>query len=780
MLKKAKIFKDFYISPNGDNTAVMFGMVEPVEIAVKNDNFATQITVKNKNANIDLFNYKYITFDESAMFEITDVVQNNGYYTLFVQYLTDVKLNEWDEAFRIESITAQKIQRLGMSASQILQIFGNLENLNIWNITDMTRTEEQAPFMYAIRMEFSECPQDLSYALSVSDRGGAVGLQNDWTNEGVITGVMERAITFNASKPNELPTSPADFLQYNENLVAYIPIPTRKNNAFCVQLEDGRRTPEETIDIRGFVAALNSLITDLTISVNVTILTTKSIYTLYERYTPGSGYTRKISPVALDISADKNLIIIPTYDTPYKGSAVGAPINNGLVRHMNAYPVILMQVESTSNSGMAECLDFMDLYFPPLIGMKNRLLLFFEILGNKIDCSDLYDNEVTIKRLAYSLRVYKNFEQNRYEEFETSFEFNRDAYSNYDAYKKANIDLLQAQQDATLKQKQAQEREQLENQMTFQTVNAGLDTFIDAGTSFAKGNVTGGTRALVTGATSWGFDALEGIVDFETAQQNARANQRLAQQQQHEQASKSIILASKVNGSVRFLEAFDTDMEWGARYTLMRLWIFDILREHVERFERFVFDKQMLEIARQPQDVAVPEWQSAHDYIQMRITNRSILNNKKGALLYGVPPVQELGKNATLFAGADRMPTIEADTGFVGYLAGNTGARIQINVNVKKAGLYGIMLYQTGRTGQTPHINDLFEVTLNGSPIVSAQNPTVPAADFWREWSVAFGVYLGGFGLNVGNNTFVLKVKANTGNTMGNFDRLAVFPRFNG
>ena len=81
-LKQATIFKDFN-KHNGENESYIFQKVEPITISVKNDNFATQVEIYDESEETDFFAYKYITFDDSAIFEITDCMKNEKYTTLF-------------------------------------------------------------------------------------------------------------------------------------------------------------------------------------------------------------------------------------------------------------------------------------------------------------------------------------------------------------------------------------------------------------------------------------------------------------------------------------------------------------------------------------------------------------------------------------------------------------------------------------------------------------------------------------------------------------------------
>ena len=68
MLKSATLFKDFKITANETNTAVTFVKKGTLSVSVKNDNFSEQVQIYDSADTTDFFIYKYITFDNSAVF----------------------------------------------------------------------------------------------------------------------------------------------------------------------------------------------------------------------------------------------------------------------------------------------------------------------------------------------------------------------------------------------------------------------------------------------------------------------------------------------------------------------------------------------------------------------------------------------------------------------------------------------------------------------------------------------------------------------------------------
>ena len=60
----------------------------------------------------DLFDYKYITFDDSAVFEIKDCIKNLKYTTLFIQYLSNITFDTADSNFMIDGISVSTLQKI--------------------------------------------------------------------------------------------------------------------------------------------------------------------------------------------------------------------------------------------------------------------------------------------------------------------------------------------------------------------------------------------------------------------------------------------------------------------------------------------------------------------------------------------------------------------------------------------------------------------------------------------------------------------------------------------
>ena len=164
MLKQATLFKDFKITTNADNTAVKFIKNGGLTVSVKNDNFAEQVQIQDTNGAHDFFDYKYITFDNEAVFEITDCMKNGNYSTLFIQYISNIKFDEMDTNFRVSALSVKRLQNLGLDINELYKILGNQFQPSREYFGHEYNAEN--PISYAIRLRFSELPQNLQYSFT--------------------------------------------------------------------------------------------------------------------------------------------------------------------------------------------------------------------------------------------------------------------------------------------------------------------------------------------------------------------------------------------------------------------------------------------------------------------------------------------------------------------------------------------------------------------------------------------------------------------------------------
>jgi len=571
MLKTASIFKDFRISVNADNTAVTFYKVAEITASVKNDNFATQVQILDNDDTTDLFDYKYITFDDSAVFEIKDCIKNEKYTTLFIQYLSNITFDTADNNFRVDGVSVATLQRLGFDINQFAEILGNSLKIDYVNykVEDIA---EQEYFIFGIKLRFSELPADLNYRFT--------GVKNE------VTSVTEELNVgnsiFNQSIAN-IEIAPDDLL-YQTTIdnakTVIIPMPL---DAITLLRFGAANT--YGFQFKDVINTLSKLITDLTLTVEIIPITSNTLVFMHN-FEPKNiiieqgilGTEIVIPDVAPDIAKFTNMLRVPS-GLVSDGVTKAAPcfVMDGMVTGTGM---------STRKWNICEVLDFIKINLPE--AAANESYINAIILNNFIDISKIKENYFYIKRENGYIRIYIDIEKNIYTDIVNTLEFAKNAYSNFEAYQKSNIELVNSQNLAALQQQQQQKR----NLQTVSSVTSGVNTAIGAISQFASGNIAGG----ITGLLSGGVNIASEEIKFNLQQQNEIANNKLAAAQALERARSIITPSSDLKGSVSLITAlkgaYNADTNYITSVILSKITLTDMQMYSVQKY---IFDNAITE-----------------------------------------------------------------------------------------------------------------------------------------------------------------------------------------
>lgn len=626
MLEQATIFKDFFITANATNTAVTFEKNGALSVSVKNDNFAQQVQILDNDNNIDFFAYKYITFDDSAVFEITDCIRNGKYVTLFIQYLSNITFNEPNDNFRVDAVSVNSLQRLGLDINDLLAILGNNTDIkhDAYTLIDNDITGQQ-PIMYAVKLRFSELPQNLNYSLKGEGR--------EWNNEvqplpnDYIPNLG--SLSFNQNAYNKIyPTNPRDFTLSDNAKTVIIPMPSRSAGIDII-------VPSIATFSYGaadFITTLSILVSDLTLTAEITLINSKTLQILHEKQvsemametikvtTPSSFfYNDYISlPNLSNIVREKILkcLRVPSEKVVEYTSWYEAP---------NSALCFVLDGETGTGgaaTGIAEVFNVIDLKMSKL--SNNKIPLSLQLLGNTIDLSQAATNTIEIKRNSQSMRVYTNKNKEIYTDIPTTFEFIKSAYSNYEAYQKSNIDLLNNQSFETLKQQQAQQRKL----QTLDSVAKGASSVGNALFAFGMGNVAGGVGQLIGGAAGVATDEIK----HNMKTQNDTANAKLSAAQAHERARASITPSSEIKGSVNIVTALYSVLRDNGTVALFYVKYLNIGNNEKALIQKYAFENAITDKITGVEQIQKPTW--ADSYYQAKICNRSAVNTRKDLIIF--------------------------------------------------------------------------------------------------------------------------------------------------
>lgn len=610
MLKTASIFKDFRISFNTESTAVTFYKVSPLSVSVKNDNFAEQVQILDNDDTTDLFDYKYITFDDSAVFEITDCIKNDKYTTLFIQYLSNITFDTENSNFRVDGISVATLQRLGFDINQFAEILGNSLKIDYvnYNAEDI---DEQEYFIFGIKLRLSELPADLNYRFTGT--GNEVTLVTDDLNVG--------NTIYNPSIAN-VEIAPDDLLSetsIDNAKTVIIPMPLS-----AITLLRFGAANTYGFQFKDVINTLSKLITNLTLTAEIIPITSNTLVFMHD-FMPKNitieqgilGTEIIIPDVAPDIAKFTNMLRAPS-GLVDEGVTKAAPcfVMDGMVTGTG---------QSTRKWNICEVFDFIKINLPETAANESYINTI--ILDNSIDISKVKNNYFYLKRGNGYIRIYIDIEKNIYTDIVNTLEFAKNVYSNFEAYQKSNIELVNSQNNAALQQQQQQKR----GLQTVSSVTSGVNTAIGAVSQFASGNILGG----VTGLLSGGANIASEEIKFNMQQQNERANNKLAAAQALERARSTITPSSDLKGSVSLITAlkgaYNADENYITPIILSKVRLTPM---QMYTIQKYIFDNAITDKVSNISQIVKPEWQTIYNFYQAKISNKSAINTRKDLIIF--------------------------------------------------------------------------------------------------------------------------------------------------
>lgn len=549
-LRTAKAFKNFLIDSNLSQ-GVFFGMDTPIDISVKCDNFAEQVQVYNVIEAINLFEYKYITFDGKTVFEITDCLQCDDYYTLFVTLLSRVKLEQWDSDFLLTHQTYKKLKDLGFDNTKWIEILGS--EIKFEQIAGEAMG-------WGIKIDLSAIPSNI----------GVYDYDNN-TPEFINWAASLHGLGF-LTHTDIAPRDPAigSTLDYNyfvasqRSYTVILPVPIGNSSQFEVTETSTSGTAKtflKTLNWYDFMRALEALINDLTLSVEliplsftnptVGILTRPATYTTgtLPNFRGGGGQLSTNNSIKYSFSYNKpNLYYVQKY---WLQGGLACIVKDIAAQKVD-YPFMFCEFGIGSPTPTSAMVGFVVNYnFISISAPTSNSIAItaINLLGNVIEVNGKLADTLYIKIKEHGLRVYLNWELRNFVDIENNIEFDKSAFSNFEAYQKANLLLVQNQQTETLKLQQ----QQAEKTQTLNQVQAGVGALSKAGQAGANAAMGGPFAAIGAAASSLVSSATDMVfnqISFNQKQQNERANLKLQQQQALGALRSTIVPATTLNGFV--------------------------------------------------------------------------------------------------------------------------------------------------------------------------------------------------------------------------------------
>lgn len=730
--KKATMFYDFIITPYEKNNAVKLVMSNPLEITAKIDNLATSMTLQDNLGLEDYYGYKYITFDGKNVHEITNAIRNGNIWTFSLQYLSEFLFDSKDFSRYVSGVSVKKLQNLGLNISDFFGIVGNQLHVKQTDISASFFSKPR-PFMYAVKIKYSELPQNLNQYVDQSGIG-----ETSRVGE-ILSPTVSRRITRNAAvDSSSTAPNPQNFTQFDESINVIVPIPlTLNGDEFsCILKSDQNRSFRIFFKMATFIETLAALISELTLSVELTVIGQKTLVVasaLQADSTPKTNY----------ISFSNNTLTIKINDNA--GEMIRVFRGNTSATAETYQPCFVMKKAYHSWAGLYEIYDYIKIPLPECEVNEARTNLVF--LGNDIDISNIRNDYFFIQRLESGLRIHLDLLRNDYVDIATSIEFDKNAYSNYIAYKQANLQLSQAQEQKQIRLQRGQQFFQFQTDSAF----AELSATGDAIGKVIEGDYDG----AISGAINYRFNSIQNAINFANKQAFVEQNLKLKQSHQRTAELRTIVPSSQLNGSQTLISAFATLQRSSVGTTLYSVKSVVLSDTQMRVLEKYMLDNDIMDGVQSIADIAFPEWQTMRTIggEKIRIENTYPALTRPAVVVYGKAPYVHYApaEDMTLIKGIQALPalTIRGDSFAVTDIVGNQNATASFEVQLPKNTTYRIVAFVNPlpTLGSVP-FDSFFSMSINGE--LRPTNGSIPRYDGKNDReSVFVPVSLGTFSLPV-------------------------------
>lgn len=531
----------------GDRGVIVTSLQNRVVVHnAKWDNFSNQVEVQS---DIDLFKFKYLTWDYRALFEIVDIIKNADIYTLFIQYVTELDLEypNVNTDFRIEGATPQTLRKCNLTFTDLMHILG--EKIQLTQNIHSTFNVSTASFIWALKISFSRLPDNLDYC--INELGNVAKLNADKSNPRI---AGNRII--NMQRPVEDYSNITDktYMQFDTSYTLIIPIPYSDNDILKVLAPNSSvKSFQFNISQRGFQTTIEALLSDLVLAVEL-VPWGKNAPFLQEIHPVGRYGVQTITwervNGRLTYTWD-NDVASPVYQYIGNGTLIGVkPWGTSNETKSNFYPCFLCEYgiewgaknkgSEANIVGLGRVFSFIEIDVPQNSNAyQYDLPIFINLCGNQIplDTSD----KLYVKQSDHGLRMYTNLNKNIYYEIPNAIQYSKAAFSNFDAYQKSNISLQHLQEREQLKLLQQQQKDM----QVISTVQSVFNNVSQAARTAAINPVAGAVD-LASSIVNTGID----LHKQSKERQNARANLALKQSQALAYARTSVSPSSYINGDI--------------------------------------------------------------------------------------------------------------------------------------------------------------------------------------------------------------------------------------
>lgn len=533
MLKTAKIFKSFTLDIRQSDAAVRLSAFSPYDIRYKSDNNVTSVRIRI-DGNINPFEYKYFTADEETLFEITGIVKNNDLYIFNLKYLTHCPLNVYTTEFLATKTTPKKFKNLALTITDLISIIGKE------NITINRKSSSSTQVWFFLKIEFTEFPQNDFYAYN-RPNGTFIKQQFGAQLKGLLGNLTARI-----SAPNEETALSLRNLTANtDKTVFYIPIPATfsngtMSNAGSLNIISSAYSKSFPLYLASFTDIVSQLVSDLTFAMSVVPVTPNksSVY-----LTTILNNVANFTPITCTNSVFfiRNPSITGDTYLFYKSLLFMKPTQTAVSPETDSYYPVLTNLFALENREPSAGFFDLNTYIPIDITYQGQEFpLCCEFLGNVISLENY--KRIYIQNLDKIIRFYRDYDANDYIDIPSTFEYTKSAFSNYEAYTKSNIELLNRQNLEQLKLSQEFDKKNFR----LNQVNTGVGAIAN---SITRAGIAGSLAGAATAAQGIG-ELLTNDISYQYKVEMENRKNELSALQAREEAQSLIVPGTIINGTV--------------------------------------------------------------------------------------------------------------------------------------------------------------------------------------------------------------------------------------
>lgn len=434
---------------NGSNNIIIYGLA------------------KNDTEHINM--YRYIYFGSEEVYEIINYTilgvrssspsNTNINIRLSIRFLMHYELyfSLGHEGYTVKAQSPTYLMDAGINKNELVNVIYNKKIAfnRDYVSASLFNNNASVPMHPALKITYSQLPQSFDRAFTgkgvinttVPQGGYALNTQYSFDSD-----VEVNYADIIASAQSQLD---APMAATRGNVTVIVPIPVaditkltiRQGNGLFLNYQFGRNA---------FGASLPYLLNDLVQEVSITYITddTLLLFNKKNRFCDckityqNMGNTT--SQISFTISARNQS---GQFAEDYAFGNMIRGISAADIQSLGMVPIFVLKCNPDASAttlleGILEGYSYMQLPKPQGMNSSNIIFTSLDFAGNKVDLTGynyITDPPLCIKRLPKGIRIYTNYNLRDYVDLPLDYDYSKNAFGNYVAYQKANLELAEKQ-----------------------------------------------------------------------------------------------------------------------------------------------------------------------------------------------------------------------------------------------------------------------------------------------------------------------------------------------